>query len=101
MYASDELTKLAVGTTLLLCFIVEDADGRFAPSGRVVVYYDLPSPNANWASIAGFYDNANGQNGYINIRRQYTNGIGLQCAGVLLEGYPGLQIYLDHIFVLG
>lgn len=101
MYVSDELTKLAVGATLLLCFIVDDADGRFTPSGRVVVYYDLPSPNVNWASIAGFYDNANGQNGYINIRRQYTNGIGLQCAGVLLEGYSGLQIYLDHIFVLG
>lgn len=101
MYTSDELTKLAVGTTLLLCFMVEDADGRFAPSGRVVVYYDMPSPNVNWASIAGFYDNANGQNGYINIKRQYTNAISLQCADVLLEGYPGLQIYLDHIFVLG
>lgn len=101
MYVSDELTKLAVGTTLLLCFIVDDADGRFAPSGRVVVYYDLPSPNINWESIAGFYDNANGQNGYINIRRQYTNSIGLLCDDVLLEGYPGLLIHLDHIFVLG
>lgn len=101
MYVSDELTKLAVGTTLLLCFIVDDAGGRFAPSGRVVVYYDLPSPNVNWMSIAGFYDNANKQNGYINIRRQYTNSISLQCADALLEGYPGLQIYLDHIFVLG
>lgn len=101
MYVSDELTKLAVGTTLLLCFIVDDADGRFAPSGRVVVYYDLPSPNVNWASTAGFYDNANGENGYINIRRQYTNSIGLQCSDALLGGYPGLQIHLDHIFVLG
>lgn len=101
MYMNDELTGLAVGTTLMLCFAVEDADGRFAPSGRVVVYYDLPSPSVNWATIAGFYDNANGENGCINIRRQVTNGLGLQCAGVLLEGYPGLQIYLEHIFVLG
>jgi hypothetical protein len=101
MYTSDELTNLPVGTTLMLCFAVEDADGRFAPSGRVVIYYDLPSPGVNWATIAGFYDNAEGQNGYINIGRQHINGIRFQCTGTLLTGFPGLQIYLEHIFVLG
>ena len=101
MYTSDELTNLPVGTTLMLCFAVEDADGRFAPSGRVVIYYDLPSPSNNWMTIAGFYDNANSENGCINIRRLSTNNLFFQCTGSLVDGYPGLQIYLEHIFVLG
>lgn len=100
-YKSDEFTNLPVGTTLMLCFAVEDADGRFAPSGRVVIYYDLPPLSSNWMTIAGFYDNANGENGYINIRRLGTNNFFIQCVGSLVDGYPGLQIYLEHVFVLG
>lgn len=101
-YASIELTQLQPGVTLMLCFEIADADGRFSPSGNVVVYYDLPPANNNsWKTIAGFFDNATGSNGSINVRRRVAGVLDFQCTSGLLEGYPGLQVYLKHIFVLG
>lgn len=100
-YASIELTKLQPGVTLMLCFEIADADGRFSPSGNVVVYYDLPPVNNSWKTIAGFFDNATGSNGSINVRRRAAGVLDFQCTSGLLEGYPGLQVYLKHIFVLG
>lgn len=100
-YTSIELTQLQLGVTLMLCFEIADADGRFSPSGNVVVYYDLPPANNSWKTIAGFLDNANGSNGSINVRRRAAGVIDFQCTSGLLEGYPGLQVYLKHIFVLG
>lgn len=100
-YASIELTQLQPGVTLMLCFEIADADGRFSPSGNVVVYYDLPPANNRWGTIAGFFDNATGSNGSINVRRRAAGVIDFQCTSGLLEGYPGLQVYLKHIFVLG
>lgn len=100
-YTSIELTQLQPGVTLMLCFEIADADGRFSPSGNVVVYYDLPSANNSWKTIAGFFDNATGSNGSINVRRRAAGIIDFQCTSGLLEGYPGLQVYLKHIFVLG
>lgn len=97
-YTSTELVPLSAGTTLLLCFELADSDGRFSPSGNVVVYYDLPQANSLWGTIAGFFDNATSSNGYINARRRGAGIIDFQCT---LEGYPGLQVYLKHIFVLG
>lgn len=100
-YTSIELTKLQPGVTLMLCFEIADADGRFSPSGNVVVHYDLPSVSNLWKTIAGFFDNATGSNGSINVRRRAAEILDFQCTSGLLEGYPGLQVYLKHIFVLG
>lgn len=100
-YTSIELAQLQPGVTLMLCFEIADADGRFSPSGNVVVYYDLPSANNSWNTIAGFFDNATSFNGSINVRRRVAGVLDFQCTSGLLEGYPGLQVYLKHIFVLG
>lgn len=100
-YTSTELVPLSAGTTLLLCFELADSDGRFSPSGNVVVYYDLPPANNLWGTIAGFFDNATSSNGFINARRRGAGIIDFQCTSGLLEGYPGIQVYLKHIFVLG
>lgn len=100
-YTSIELTQLQPGVTLMLCFEIADADGRFSPSGNVVVYYDLPPASNSWKTIAGFFDNATGSNGSINVRRRAAGVLDFQCTSGLLEGYPGLQVYLKHIFVLG
>lgn len=100
-YASIELAQLQPGVTLMLCFEIADADGRFSPSGNVVVYYDLPQANNLWKTIAGFFDNATNSNGSINVRRRVAGVLDFQCTSGLLEGYPGLQVYLKHIFVLG
>ena len=100
-YTSIELARLQPGVTLMLCFEIADADGRFSPSGNVVVYYDLPQMNNSWKTIAGFFDNATTSNGSINIRRRAAGVLDFQCTSGLLEGYPGLQVYLKHIFVLG
>lgn len=100
-YTSIELTRLQPGVTLMLCFEIADADGRFSPSGNVVVYYDLPPVNNLWRTIAGFFDNVTSSNGSINVRRRAAGVLNFQCTSGLLEGYPGLQVYLRHIFVLG
>lgn len=100
-YTSIELAQLQTGVTLMLCFEIADADGRFSPSGNVVVYYDLPQANNLWKTIAGFFDNATSSNGSINVRRRAAGVLDFQCTSGLLEGYPGLQVYLKHIFVLG
>lgn len=100
-YTSTELVPLSAGTTLLLCFELADSDGRFSPSGNVVVYYDLPQVNNSWKTIAGFFDNATSSNGSINVRRRAAGVLDFQCTSGLLEGYPGLQVYLKHILVLG
>lgn len=100
-YTSIELAQLQPGVTLMLCFEIADADGRFSPSGNVVVYYDLPQANNLWNTIAGFFDNATNLNGSINVRRRAAGVLDFQCTSGLLEGYPGLQVYLKHIFVLG
>ena len=100
-YTSTELARLSPGVTLMLCFEMADADGRFSPSGNVVVYYDLPPANNSWNTIAGFFDNATSSNGSINVRRRAAGVLDFQCTSGLLEGYPGLQVYLKHIFVLG
>ena len=100
-YTSIELTQLQPGVTLMLCFEIADADGRFSPSGNVVVYYDLPPASNLWKTIAGFFDNATSSNGSINVRRRAAGILDFQCTSGLLEGYPGLQVYLNHIFVLG
>lgn len=100
-YTSIELAQLQPGVTLMLCFEIADADGRFSPSGNVVVYYDLPQANNLWKTIAGFFDNATSSNGSINVRRRAAGVLDFQCTSGLLEGYPGLQVYLKHIFVLG
>lgn len=100
-YTSIELAQLSPGVTLMLCFEMADADGRFSPSGNVVVYYDLPPANNLWNTIAGFFDSATSSNGSINVRRRAAGVLDFQCTSGLLEGYPGLQVYLKHIFVLG
>lgn len=100
-YTSIELAQLSPGVTLMLCFEVADADGRFSPSGNVVVYYDLPPVNNLWNTIAGFFDSATSSNGSINVHRRAAGILDFQCTSGLLEGYPGLQVYLKHIFVLG
>lgn len=100
-YTSIELAQLQPGVTLMLCFEIADGDGRFSPSGNVVVYYDLPQANNLWKTIAGFFDNATSLNGSINVRRRAAGVLDFQCTSGLLEGYPGLQVYLKHIFVLG
>lgn len=100
-YTSTELAQLTPGVTLMLCFEIADGDGRFSPSGNVVVCYDLPPANNSWNTIAGFFDNATSSNGSINVRRRAAGILDFQCTSGLLEGYPGLQVYLKHIFVLG
>lgn len=100
-YTSTKLAQLTTGVTLMLCFEIADADGRFSPSGNVVVYYDLPPVNNSWKTIAGFFNNATSSNGSINVRRRAAGVLDFQCTSGLLEGYPGLQVYLKHIFVLG
>lgn len=100
-YTSIELAQLSPGVTLMLCFEMADADGRFSPSGNVVVYYDLPLASNLWNTIAIFFDSATSSNGSINVRRRAAGIIDFQCTSGLLEGYPGLQVYLKHIFVLG
>lgn len=100
-YSSIELAQLQPGVTLMLCFEIADADGRFSPSGNVVVYYDLPPVNNSWETIAGFFDNTTGSNGSINVCRRAAGVLDFQCTSGLLEGYPGLNVYLKHIFVLG
>lgn len=100
-YTSTKLAQLTTGVTLMLCFEIADADGRFSPSGNVVVYYDLPPVNNSWKTIAGFFDNATNSNGSINVRRRAAGVLDFQCTSELLEGYPGTQVYLKHIFVLG
>lgn len=100
-YASTELTPLPAGTTLMLCFELADSDARFSPCGNVVVYYDLPPANNLWGTIAGFFDNATSSNGFINARRRGAGIIDFQCLSALVDGYPSLQVYLKHIFVLG
>lgn len=100
-YASIELTKLQPRVTLMLCFEIADADGRFSPSGNVVVYYDLPPVNSSWDTIAVFLDNATGWYGSINVNRSADGVLDFQCTDELLEGYPGLMVLLKHIFVLG
>lgn len=100
-YTSTELAKLSPGVTLMLCFEMADADGRFSPSGNVVVYYDLPPANNSWNTIAGFFDSTTSSNGSINVRRRAAGILDFQCTSELSEGYPGLQVYLKHIFVLG
>ena len=100
-YTSTELAQLTTGVTLMLCFEIADGDGRFSPSGNVVVYYDLPSADNSWNTIAGFFDSATSSNGSINVRRRAARVLDFQCTSGLLEGYPGLQVYLRHIFVLG
>lgn len=100
-YTSTELAQLTTGVTLMLCFEIADADGRFSPSGNVVVYYDLPPVNNSWKTIAGFFDNATFSNGSINVRRRAAGVLDFQCTSGLLEGYPGLQVYLRHILILG
>lgn len=100
-YTSIELTQLQPGVTLMLCFELADSDARFSPCGNVVVYYDLPQANNLWGTIAGFFDNATSSNGFINARRRGAGIIDFQCLSALVDGYPGLQVYLKHIFVLG
>ena len=100
-YTSTELAQLTTEVTLMLCFEIADADGRFSPSGNVVAYYDLNPANNSWRTIAGFLDGATLSNGVINVKRNATGTLDFQCTSELLEGYPGLQVYLRHIFVLG
>lgn len=100
-YTSIELEQLQPGVTLMLCFEIADADGRFSPDGNVVIYYDLPPVNNLWKTIAGFFDNATSSNGFINARRREAGIIDFQCLSALVDGYPSLQVYLNHIFVLG
>lgn len=100
-YTSSELAQLQPGVTLMLCFEIADADERFNPSGNVVVYYDLPSANNSWNTIAGFFGNTISSNSSINVRRRVAGVLDFQCTSGLFEGYPALQVYLKHIFVLG
>lgn len=100
-YTSIELTQLQPGVTLMLCFEIVDAYGRFSPCGNVVVHYDLPSANNLWSTIAGFFDNATSSNGLINVRRRVDGVLDFQCSSGLPDGYPDVQVYLKHIFVLG
>lgn len=100
-YTSTELAQLTTGVTLMLCFEIADGDGRFSPSGNVVVYYDLNPANNSWRTIAGFLDSSTLSNGTINLKRNASGTLDFQCTSALVDGYPGLQVYLKHIFVLG
>lgn len=100
-YTSTELAQLTTEVTLMLCFEIADSDGRFSPSGNVVVYYDLNPANNSWRTIAGFIDGLTLSNGAINVKRNATGTLDFQCTSELLDGYPGLQVYLRHILILG
>lgn len=100
-YTSTELAQLTTEVTLMLCFEIADANGRFSPSGNVVVYYDLNPANNSWRTIAGFFDSATLSNGVINLKRNASGTLDFQCTSELVDGYPYLQVYLKHIFVLG
>lgn len=100
-YTSTELAQLTTEVTLMLCFEIADSDGRFSSSGNVVAYYDLNPANNSWRTIAGFLDGSTLSNGAINVKRNATGTLDFQCTSELLDGYPGLQVYLKHIFVLG
>lgn len=100
-YTSTELAQLTTEVTLLLCFEIIDSYGRFSPSGNVVAYYDLNPANNSWRTIAGFLDGLTLSNGTINVKRNATGTLDFQCTSELLEGYPGLQVYLRHILILG
>lgn len=100
-YTSTELAQLTTEVTLMLCFEIADGDRRFSPSGNVVAYYDLNPANNSWRTIAGFLDGLTLSNGAINVKRNATGTLDFQCTSELLDGYPGLQVYLKHIFVLG
>lgn len=100
-YTSTELAQLTTEVTLMLCFEIADSDGRFSPSGNVVVYYDLNPANNSWRTIAGFFDGSTLSNGAINLKRNASGTLDFQCTSALVDGYPGLQVYLRHIFVLG
>lgn len=101
LYESIELAQLQPGVTLMLCFEIVDIDGLLSTSGNVVVYYDLPQVNNSWEVVAGFLYNSNSLNGSINVRRNAAGVLDFKCTTGLLEGYPGIQVYLKHIFVLG
>lgn len=100
-YTSTELAQLTTEVTLMLCFEIADGDGRFSPSGNVVVYYDLNPANNSWRTIAGFLDSSTLSDGAINVKRNASGTLDFQCTSALVDGYPGLQVYLRHIFVLG
>lgn len=100
-YTSTELAQLTTEVTLMLCFEIADGYGRFSPSGNVVVYYDLNPANNSWRTIAGFLDSSTLSNGAINLKRNASGTLNFQCTSALVDGYPGLQVYLRHIFVLG
>ena len=100
-YSSIELTQLQPGVTLMLCFEITDVDGRFSPSGNMVVYYDLPPINNSWKAVVVLFDNALGSINSINVKRRAAEILDFQCTSGLLGGYPDLQVYLKHIFVLG
>lgn len=100
-YTSTELAQLTTEVTLMLCFEIADGDGRFIPSGNVVAYYDLNPANNSWRTIAGFLDGSTLSNGAINVKHNATGTLDFQCTSELLDAYPGLQVYLKHIFVLG
>ena len=100
-YTSTELAQLTTEVTLMLCFEIADSDGRFSPSGNVVAYYDLNPANNSWRTIAGFLDGSTLSNGAINVKRNATGTLDFQCTSELLDGYPGLQVYLRHILILG
>lgn len=100
-YTSTELAQLTTEVTLMLCFEIADSDGRFSPSGNVVAYYDLNPANNSWRTIAGFIDGSTLSHGAINVKRNATGTLEFQCTSEFLDGYPGLQVYLRHIFVLG
>lgn len=100
-YTSTELAQLTTEVTLMLCFEILDSDRRFNPSGNVVAYYDLNPANNSWRTIAGFLDGLTLSNGAINVKRNATGTLDFQCTSELLEGYPGLQVYLRHILILG
>lgn len=100
-YTSTELAQLTTEVTLMLCFEIADGDGRFSPSGNVVAYYDLNPANNSWRTIAGFTDSSTLSNGAINVKRNATGTLDFQCTSELLDGYPGLQVYLRHILILG
>ena len=100
-YTSTELAQLTTEVTLMLCFEIADGDGRFSPSGNVVAYYDLNPADNSWRTIAGFLDGSTLSNGAINVKRNASGTLDFQCTSALVDGYPGLQVYLRHIFVLG
>lgn len=100
-YTSTELAQLTTEVTLMLCFEIADADGRFSPSGNVVAYYDLNPANNSWRTIAGFLDGPTLSNGAINVKHNATGNLDFQCTSALVDGYPSLQVYLKHILILG